>query len=232
MWMERLAAPAQGVKQRAAGCAMEPARVTHEPAVVGHDGFFFRAQDAEEVIGLREGELGVAERGHGRERGRFFAGERADGFVAIEKRVEMVEMDSRGLFWVLDECQPLHDVALDGVGQVVDGVGAVGEAEVDDGGGAARRGRIAPEKIGGVKIVVGPERGERGQERRKLGVKWSEEIEGLMRRRRERLCDEQAMGGRRGNAPSAAAGILRCEDGEAGDERARLARRRSEILRG
>ena len=55
-------------------------------------------------------------------------------------------------------------------------------------------GPIAPEKIGGVQIVVGPERRERGQQRRKLGVKGREEFEGLLRRRRERLCDSASAG--------------------------------------
>ena len=117
--------------------AAEPAGVADEPAVVGHRGFLFRVQDAEKVIGLRERELGVAECGHGRERGGFFAGERTDGFVAVEKRIEMIEVDRhivrvRG---IVDESEPLDDVALDGVGDIVHGVGAVGEAEVDDGRG-------------------------------------------------------------------------------------------------
>jgi hypothetical protein len=40
---------------------------------------------------------------------------------------------------IVDESEPLDDVALDGVGDVVHGVGAVGEAEVDDGRGARDR---------------------------------------------------------------------------------------------
>ena len=96
-------AAAQSVEQLAAGVAQEPLRVTDEPAIVGRDGFFFRVQHAEEVVGLRERELGVAESRHGRERGGFCRCERADGFVAIEKRFEMIEVDSRGLFCVLDE---------------------------------------------------------------------------------------------------------------------------------
>jgi hypothetical protein len=84
-----LAPTAQGIEQLAAGVA-KPLRVADEPAVVGHGGFFFRVENAEEVVGLRERELGVAERGHGRERGGF-RGERADGFVAIEKCCKMIE---------------------------------------------------------------------------------------------------------------------------------------------
>ncbi len=111
-----------------------------KPAIVGHCGFFFRVQNAEKIIGFRKRELGVAKRGHGRERGGFFVRKRPDGFVAIEQRFEMIEVDGhivrvRG---IVDESEPLDDVALDGVGDIVHGVGAVGETEVDDRRGAAR----------------------------------------------------------------------------------------------
>ena len=96
----------------------------------------------------------------------------------------MVEVDGHSVRvrGIVHEREPLDDVALDGVGDVVDGVGAVGEAEVDDGRGARARigSRIAPEEIGGVEIVVSPERRERRQERRKLGMKWREQIESLI----------------------------------------------------
>ena len=71
-WVAGFGAAAQRIEQLAAGVAQEPLRVADEPAIVGHDGFFFRVQDAEKIIRLRERELGVAESGHGRERGGFF----------------------------------------------------------------------------------------------------------------------------------------------------------------
>jgi hypothetical protein len=51
----------------------------------------------------------------------------------------MVEVDRHivGVRGIGDEHEPLDDVALDGVGEIVHGVGAVGEAEVDDGRGRA-----------------------------------------------------------------------------------------------
>ncbi len=60
-----------------------------------------------------------------------------------------------------DESEPLDDVALDGMGDVVHGVGAASEAEVDDGsdGGGDRPWRIAPEEVGSMEVVVCPKRG-------------------------------------------------------------------------
>ncbi len=54
------------------------------------------------------------------------------------------------------ETEPVDDVALDGLGKIVNGVGAVGEAEVDDGRGAGG-GIAGPEHVGGVEIVMRPE---------------------------------------------------------------------------
>ncbi len=50
----------------------------------------------------------------------------------------MIEMHGNivGLRRVIHEEEPLHNVALNGVRNVVHGVRAVGETEVDDGGGA------------------------------------------------------------------------------------------------
>jgi len=78
---------------------------------------------------------------------------------------------------IVHEGEPFDDVAFDAVGEVVYGVGAVGEAEVDDGAGAGVGARVAPEEIGGVQIVVGPERGERGEQRMEFGVEGGEELE-------------------------------------------------------
>ena len=93
---------------------MEPAGVTYEPAVVGHDWLFlFGVQRAEEVIGLRQCKLCMAESGHGRERGSFFRRERTDGFVAIEKRFEMVEMNGH-IIGVLSSATNRLDLAVRG----------------------------------------------------------------------------------------------------------------------
>ena len=84
-----------------------------------------------------------------------------------------------GVSGIVDEGEPLDDVALNGVGQIVDGIGAVGQAEVDDGRGLGVGCRIRPEQIGCVEIVVCPERRERGQVRKQLGVKGGEQVKGL-----------------------------------------------------
>lgn len=76
---------------------MEPAGVCDEIALGGEKGFFWRVEDGEEVVGLSEGELGVAESGHGGEGGGFFAAEGAYGLVAGEERVEMIEVNGDGL---------------------------------------------------------------------------------------------------------------------------------------
>ena len=65
-----------------------------------------------------------------------------------------------GMTRIVHQDQPLDDVALDGVRQIVNGVGAVGKAEVDDGRGAPEdigAGTcIAPEEIRCVKVIVRP----------------------------------------------------------------------------
>src|SRR5580698_287586 len=165
---------ANRIDEFAAGTA-EPARVADEPAIVGHGGFFRGVKDAEKVIRLRERKLGVAECGHGRERGALRERKRANRFVAREKRVEMIEVDGHGLrvSGIIDKREPLNDVALDGVG-------LVRESEVDDGGGTRGWSRVAPEKIGSMEIVVGPERRECGEERSEFRVKRREKVESLI----------------------------------------------------
>ncbi len=137
-----------GVDEFAAG-AQEPARVADEPTTVGHGGFFWRMENAEKVIRLRERKLGMTQRGHGRERGTLCRRKRARGFVSREERVQVIEVDGHclGMGGIIDEHEPLDDVALDGVSDIVDGVGQVGESEVDDGSGARGWSRVAPEKI-------------------------------------------------------------------------------------
>ena len=78
---------------------------------------------------------------------------------------------------------------------------------------------------------MSPERSERGQERRKFGMEGREEIEGLFGAGANGfVVGERGTGGE--IALHSCGGVMRGEDGEAGDERARLARRSGEILRG
>ncbi len=81
----------------------EPAGVADEPAVVCHLGFLFRLQHAEKIVGLRKSKFGVTKRRHRSERRSLFARQGSHGFVAVEERVKMIEVDSWGLFCVLDE---------------------------------------------------------------------------------------------------------------------------------
>ena len=74
-----------------------PAGVADEIALGGETGLFRGVEDGEKVVGLSEGELGMAKRGHGGKRGGFFRGERADGFVAFEERLQMIEVDGDGV---------------------------------------------------------------------------------------------------------------------------------------
>ena len=119
-------------------------------------------EDAEEVVGFAEGELGVTEGEHGGECGGFGRSERTDLLVAVEERPEVIEVNGNAFArgGIVHEDQPLDNVAFDGVGEIVDGVGAIGEAEVDDGGGAGGSGGVTPEEVGGVEVVVGPEGSE------------------------------------------------------------------------
>ena len=90
---------------------------------------------------------------------------------------------------------------------------------------------IAPEEIGGVQVVVGPEGREGGKQRRKLGVKGREEVERL----RGADANGRMASQRRTQTKIAGHGrdrIARGKDGEAGDQRAGLAGRSGEIARG
>ena len=90
---------------------------------------------------------------------------------------------------------------------------------------------IAPEKIGGVQVVVGPERREGGKQRRKFGVKGREEVDRL----RGADANGRMAGQRqaRGKITRHGHDGIQCgEDGEAGDQRAWLAGRSGEIARG
>jgi hypothetical protein len=73
-------------------------------------------------------------------------------------RVKMIEVQGHvfRVCGIVNEHEPLHDVALDGVGKVVYGIGPVGEAEIDDCRGLCVVSRIGPKEIRCVQIVVGP----------------------------------------------------------------------------
>ena len=77
------------------------------------------------------------------------------------------------------ESEPVDDIALDGLGEIVNGVGAVGEAEVNDCRGTWV-GIAGPENVGGVEIVVGPRGRECAQMRAKLVVERFEQRKGLL----------------------------------------------------
>ena len=115
----------------------------------GQAGLLVRMEHAEEVVGLAEGELGVAQGCHWRQGRAFGGGERTHGLVAVEQSLEVVKMYANGLAvsgcW--DEIEPLDDVAFDGMGKVMNGGGAVGKAKVNDGGGAGAIAPVGPEEI-------------------------------------------------------------------------------------
>jgi hypothetical protein len=73
------------------------------------------------------------------------------------------------------ESEPVDDVALDGLGEIVNGFGEVGEAEVDDGCGAGV-GVAGPENVRGVEIVVRPQ----GRKLAKMEAEFL--VEGLKKR--------------------------------------------------
>ena len=149
------------IEERRTFGGLEPAGVAEEVSVPGEGGFLFGVEDGEEVVGLGEGEFKMDEGEDGGELMERVAAEGADGVVAGEKLVELGEVDegAGGLGWLVD-AEPLDDVALDGGGQVVEGAGAVGEAEVDDGGDLGLGAGGGPGEVGGVCVVVGPEGGE------------------------------------------------------------------------
>jgi len=91
----------------------------------------------------------VAQSGHGRQRRGLSVRERAHGFISVQQRVEMIEVHGNRLWMILifAQLKPLHDIALDGVGNVVHGIGAVGEAKVDDGRDLGLVAVAVPEKI-------------------------------------------------------------------------------------
>ncbi len=132
-------------------------------------------------MGLSECEFRVAQGHHRGERGGFCLAEGSDLLIAVEHGTQVVQVDRDifAVFGVAHEDEPFDDVAFDGLGDIVDGVGAVGESEIDDGGGAGARAGVAPEEIGGVQVVVCPERMERGQERLKFLMEGREQIERL-----------------------------------------------------
>ncbi len=132
--------------------------MAHQVVVAGQARLFCRVQHAAKIIGLGEREFGVAEGRHGRQGRGFFLGERAHRLVARQQRAQMIEMNRHifGVRGVLHQVDPADNVALNGLGQIVHGIAAVGKAEVDDRDGLRLRARIAPQQVGAVQVVVRP----------------------------------------------------------------------------
>jgi hypothetical protein len=193
--------------------------VADEIVVESHEGFWLGVKNAEEVVNFAKRELGVAEGGHWCERGGLSISERADGFVPLEESVESgqvnMEAGRRGAGL---KCEPVDDIALDGLCQIVDGVGTIGEAKVDDRRGA-RVGFIGPENVGGMKIVVGPQGLKCAQMRAELLVERLEQFERLasVLLRCGKYLEGFAVGNEGGQCGNR---IVRGEDSEAGNQRA------------
>ena len=212
--------PATDCGKKSRACfRVKPACVANKVVVEGDKCSRLGVKNTEEIVSLTEGEFGVAKSGHGRERGGLCIGKGADEFVALEESVERGQVDVNVFRRRAGhKCEPVDDVSLDGLGEIVDGVGAVGEAEVDDCRGTWV-GIAGPENVGGVEIVVGPRGRECAQMRAKLVVERFEQRKGLL---------GVALGGRINGKGWSSSDIARhCrnrvvggEDSEAGNERA------------
>ena len=197
--------------------------MTNEIIASSDAGFFGRVQNAEEVIGLGERELRVTESEHRGQCGCLLMAEWTHLLVAVEHCPQVVKVDGNVVATVriLRQYEPLHDVALDRLGDVVDGVGAVRQSEVDHGGGVRVRGGVAPEEVRGMKIIVGPQWIECRLQRLQLIVKGREQVEGdVAVLECLRVVFEHGVGGE--IVLQAFCEILRSKDREARDKRTRL----------
>src|SRR5580692_10203173 len=91
-------------------------------------------QYTEKVVRLRKGKLGMAKRSHRRQQRCFLIAQRSYRLISVKQREQMIKVhgDALGMPRVFHQEKPFHEVALDGLGQIVDRVGTVGEAEVDN----------------------------------------------------------------------------------------------------
>ena len=167
------------IEQPPAHSRVKPARMTHQPSVVCHRGLLFTPHNAGKIIGLRERKLGVAEGGHGRESSSFRSRERPGTFIPGKQQFKMIEVHRHrvGLIGILNQNQPLHDVSLDGMRQIVHRVGTIRQSKVDDRCRTRVVARIAPQKIRRMQIVVRPQRSEFREQRRQLRVKGSQQFQ-------------------------------------------------------
>src|ERR1039458_8666063 len=96
------------VEKLSAGGAVEPLCVTNQPSVVGHRGLLLRVQRNQEILRLRECKLGVTESGHGRESSGLVSRKRALRLVAIEQRVQMIDVHWHvvRVCWISDQHEP------------------------------------------------------------------------------------------------------------------------------
>ncbi len=136
---------AQCGKKRCAR-ASKPPGMRDEIAFAGHAGFLFGVQHAQKIVGFGKGKFGVAEREHRGQRRAFFACERADGLVSVKQGEEVIVMHG-GILAVrriVDEREPIDNVAFDGVRQVVYSIGSIAEAEVNGRSGSRIGAVIAP----------------------------------------------------------------------------------------
>jgi hypothetical protein len=101
---------------------------------------------------------------------------------------------------IVDEDEPLDDVALDGVGESWTALVRSARPKSMMAVARALEVRIAPEKIGGVEVVVGPERRSAGRAGQARSGR-ARAGRAPARRRRERPDGERATGVRRSSAP-------------------------------
>ncbi len=99
----------------------------------------------------------------GQRRG-FGRGERADRLVAVQQRVDGVQVRLGPA--QVGQVEPGHGGPLQGVGQVVHGEGPVGQPEVEHPGHHRVRARRRPGQVGRVPVAVAPLPGQPGQQRR------------------------------------------------------------------
>src|SRR5260370_13608037 len=94
--------------------------------------------------------------------------------VEREKGVDLLQVERMGRSIV--NLQPLHATALDGRGDVMNGVGAIGETDVENRGHLCFRRRTAPKQVRPMKVVVRPERLKHTEERTQPGMQGQERV--------------------------------------------------------
>ena len=157
---------------------------------------------------------------------------RTDSYPSsIAQRWSMCTGTSSASHGILHQCEPLDDVAFDGMRDIVHRVGAIANPKSMTEVACACGLGVAPEEVGGMQIVVCPERLKRRQQRHQLSVKGSEQVEGhgTVLASLRFMCKH---GSGHEILFQAFGGILRCEDREAGDKRTGLSGRRAEIFGG